>query len=139
MSPAEVFVGIDVAKAALDVATWPGEAAWRVGNDPRGIASLADRLVALGPAGIVVEATGGLERAAADALAAVGLAVAVVNPRQVRDFARATGRLAKTDALDAATLAHFGAAIRPTPRPLPTADASELRALVERRRISARL
>jgi transposase len=134
MSTAEVFVGIDVAKAALDVATWPGGAAWRAGNDAPGITELADRLATLQPTLIVLEATGGLERAAVAALAAVGLAVAVVNPRQVRDFARATGRLAKTDALDAAALARFAAAIRPAPRPRPTTDASELRALVERRR-----
>jgi transposase len=131
---AEVFVGIDVARAALDVAVWPGGAAERVANDAAGVAALAGRLAALGPALVVLEATGGRERAAAEALVAAGLAVAVVNPRQVRDFARATGRLAKTDALDAAALARFAAAVRPEPRPLPSAAAVELRALVERRR-----
>jgi transposase len=134
MSAAEVFVGIDVSKAALDVAGWPGGEAWRVGNDAGGVAALADRLAGLRPRLAVLEATGGLERAAAEALAAAGLAVAVVNPRQVRDFARATGRLAKTDALDARVLARFAAAVRPEPRPRPAADAIELRALVERRR-----
>jgi transposase len=118
-----VTIGIDVSKARLDVALRPEGAAWRVGNDVGGIAALVERARAAGPAVIVLEATGGLERPAAAALAAAGLPVAVVNPRQVRDFAKATGKLAKTDALDAAVLAHFGEAVRPAVRPVPGAAA----------------
>src|SRR3989442_3029805 len=94
---------------------------------------LVDQLQALHPALIVLEATGGLERLVTSALATAGLAVVVVNPRQVRDFARATGQLAKTDALDARALAHCADVIRPTPRPLPDAQTQELRALLGRR------
>ena len=117
---ATIFVGIDVSKAALDVALRPGGESWRCANDEAGIAAeLVGRLRSLVPRLIVLEATGGLERLAVAALALAGLPVAVVNPRQVRDFAKATGQLAKTDALDAAVLAHFAEAIRPEPRPLP--------------------
>ena len=127
------FVGIDVAKAQLDIALRPAGERWAVPNDASGIAPLVDRLQALHPTLIVLEATGGLERAATAALAAAGLPVVVVNPRQARDFARATGQLAKTDALDARALAHFADVIRPTPRPLPDAQTQELRALLGRR------
>jgi transposase len=128
-----IVIGIDVSKAALDVAVRPGGESWRTGNDPGGIAGLVGRATALAPGCVVVEATGGLERAATAALAAAGLPVAVVNPRQVRDFAKATGRLAKTDALDAAVLAHFGEAVRPAVRPVPDARARALAELVTRR------
>ena len=131
---AAIVVGIDVSKAALDVALRPGRDAWRCANDEAGIAELLDQLRPLGPSLIVLEATGGLERLVVAALALAGLPVAVVNPRQVRDFAKATGQLAKTDALDAAVLAHFAEAIRPEPRPLPDAQSQALAALVERRR-----
>src|SRR3954468_23821160 len=94
---------------------------------------LVDQLQALGPTLMVLEATGGLERLVTSALATAGLPVVVVNPRQARDFARATGQLAKTDALDARALAHFADVIRPTPRPLPDAQTQELRALLGRR------
>jgi transposase len=124
---------IDVSKARLDVAVRPGGAAWQAGNDAPGIAALVERVTALAPACVVLEATGGLERGASAALAAAGLPVAVVNPRQVRDFAKATGRLAKTDALDAAVLAHFAEAVRPAVRPLPDAAAQALAELVTRR------
>jgi transposase len=134
MDPAPRFVGIDVSKAHLDVASRPAGPAARHPNDEPGITSLVAELAAQPPALIVLEATGGLEVPVASALAAAGLAVAVVNPRQARDFARATGRLAKTDALDAAALAHFAEAIRPEPRPLPDDAARELAALVARRR-----
>ena len=127
------FVGIDVAKAQLDIALRPAGERWAVPNDARGIAPLVDRLQALQPTLIVLEATGGLERAATAALAAAGLPVVVVNPRQARDFARATGQLAKTDALDARALAHCADVIRPTPRPLPDAQTHALRALLGRR------
>jgi transposase len=124
---------MDVAKAQLDIALRPSGERWAVPNDASGIATLVDRLQGLHPALIVLEATGGLERLVTSALATVGLPVVVVNPRQARDFARATGQLAKTDALDARALAHFADVIRPTPRPLPDTQTQELRALLGRR------
>jgi len=129
-----VYVGIDVAKATLDVAVHPTGARWTTTHTEREVAGLVPRLTPLQPALVVLEATGGLEGPLAGALAAAGLPVVVVNPRQVRDFAKATGLLAKTDALDAAVLAHFAAAVRPTPRPLPDAATQTLAALVTRRR-----
>ena len=129
-----VFVGIDVAKASLDVAVHPTTERWTLAYTEREVAGLLSRLAALAPALVVLEATGGLEGALVGALAAAGLPVVVVNPRQVRDFAKATGLLAKTDALDAAVLAHFAAAVRPTPRALPDAATQALAALVTRRR-----
>ncbi len=133
MSSAVAVVGIDVSKAHLDVAVRPSGAAWRTTNDAGGITDLIAQVTALRPTCVVLEATGGLERTATAALAAAGLPVAVVNPRQVRDFAKATGRLAKTDALDAAVLAHFGEAVRPTVRPVPDAHAQALAELITRR------
>jgi transposase len=127
------LVGIDVAKAQLDVAVRPAGEQWAVPNDAGGVVTLVARLQALHPTLLVLEATGGLERAATAALATAGLPVVVVNPRQARDFARATGQLAKTDALDARALAHFADVIRPTPRPLPDTQTQELRALLGRR------
>ena len=128
-----VFVGIDVAKDKLDVAI--GDApAFTTPRTEVGIAELVARLERERPALIVIEATGGLEVTAAIALAAAKLPVAVVNPRQVRDFARATGKLAKTDAIDAAVLVHFGRAVGPKVRPLPDEATRELDALLDRRR-----
>jgi transposase len=127
------FVGIDVAKAQLDIAVRPSGERWAVPNDTDGVVTLVERLQPLHPTLIVLEATGGLERVATAALATAGLPVVVVNPRQARAFARATGQLAKTDALDARALAHFADVIRPTPRPLPDAQTQELRALLGRR------
>jgi transposase len=127
------FIGIDVAKAQLDIAIRPSGARWAVPNDASGVPTLVDRLQALQPTLIVLEATGGLERLVTSALATAGLPVVVVHPRQVRDCARATGQWAKTDALDARALAHFADVIRPTPRPLPDAQTQELRALLGRR------
>lgn len=129
-----VFVGIDVAKATLDVAVAPTAERWTLAYTEREVAGLVTRLTSLHPALVVLEATGGLEGPLVGALATAGLPVVVVNPRQVRDFAKATGTLAKTDALDAAVLAHFAAAVRPTPRPLPDAATQALAALVTRRR-----
>ena len=116
METAPVFVGIDVAKQRLDVALRPGPERFVVPHDENGLAEVVSRLWACQPALIVLEATGGFEVAVAGALAAAGLPTAVVNPRQVRDFARATGLLAKTDQLDAQALAHFAEAVRPAPR-----------------------
>jgi len=128
------FVGIDVAKARLDVAIRPSGDYWSVANDSVGIAQVVSRLQELQPELVVLEATGGLQMPIAAALAAVGLPVVVVNPRQVRDFAKATGKLAKTDAIDARVLAHFGEAVHPAPRAVPDALAQELSSLLSRRR-----
>jgi transposase len=127
-------VGIDVAKAQLDIALRPGNEHRRCGNDPEGIAETVAWLRAVGPQVIAIEATGGYEAPLVAGLGLAGLPVAVVNPRQVRAFAQAAGQLAKTDRLDAQVLAHFAEALRPVPRPLPDAQAQELAALVERRR-----
>jgi transposase len=127
------FVGIDVAKAQVDIAVRPSGERWAVPNDAGGVVMLVERLQALHPTLIVLEATGGLERAATAALATASLPVVVVHPRQARDCARATGPLANTEALDARALAHCADVIRPTPRPLPDAQRQERRALVGRR------
>jgi transposase len=134
MSQPQLFVGIDVAKAQLDIALRPTGERWEVTNDEAGIASLVAHLQAVVPTLIVLEATGGYQRAVVAALAAAGLPIVVVNPRQARDFAQATGQLAKTDRLDARALAHFADAVRPAPRPLPDAQTEELRAMLARRR-----
>ena len=129
----DLFVGIDVAQSRLDVAVRPSGESASFPNDAAGIGALVTWLQARPPTAIVLEATGGYEQAAVIALAAAGLAPACVNARQVRDFARATGRLAKTDRLDADVLAHFGEAVRPPPRPVPDAQAQELVARLTRR------
>ncbi len=134
MHPALLFVGIDVAKAECVVAVRPTGTTWTVPQTEAGWAALASRLQALAPTLVLCEATGGLELPLASVLAAAGLPLAIVNPRQVRDFAKAKGLLAKTDALDAAVLAHFADAIRPLPRPVPDATTQTLAALVTRRR-----
>jgi transposase len=131
---APAFVGIDVSKARLDVHVLPAGAAFAVANDPDGIADLVGRLTPLGCGGIVLEATGGLEVPALAALAAAGLPVSAVNPRQARDFAKACGRLAKTDAVDAHTLALFADRLPPPIRRLPDDQTQALRALLARRR-----
>jgi len=129
-----VYIGIDVCKAHLDVAVSPAGKQWQFANDAQGIEDLVKQVARLKPALIVLEATGGYELAVAAALAAAELSVAVVNPRQVRDFGRARGILAKTDKIDAALLADFAATVRPEARPLPDEQAQELKALVSRRR-----
>jgi len=129
-----MFVGIDVAKGELVIAASPTAERWTVSNDERGVRTLVDRLQGVAPILIVLEATGGYELLCVAALAAAELPVVVVNPRQVRDFARATGQLAKTDRLDADVLAQFAEKVRPAVRPLPMPDAQELDALLTRRR-----
>ena len=129
-----MFVGIDVAKDRLDVHLRPDGTAFTVARDSDGIEALTRQLAGIGPALIVLEATGGFETVVAAALTAAGLPLAVVNPRQIRDFARATGKLAKTDPLDAAVIAHFAEAVRPPVRPVADAQARELGELVARRR-----
>jgi len=128
-----VFVGIDVSKARLDVAVRPTGETFDVSNTPQGIAHLVDRLQALRPVLVVLEPTGGFEQPAVLALAERRLPVVVVNARQIRDFARATGRLAKTDKIDAAVLAQFAEAVRPQLRALPDPEQRSLDALVARR------
>ena len=133
MTQESVYAGIDVAKDRLDLAVRPSGAVRTVAYDADGIRGLVSELQSLGPSAVVLESTGGLELLLAGALAAASLPVVVVNPRQVRDFARATGRLAKTDVLDAQVLAHFAEAIRPAVRPLPDSDTQELHSLTARR------
>lgn len=129
-----MVIGIDVAKRELVVAPGSSGTAWTTPNDEAGVRELAQRLTALAPTLIVLEATGGYELLCTAALGAASLPVVVVNPRQVRDFAKATGQLAKTDRLDARILALFGERVQPAPRPLPDTAARELDALVTRRR-----
>lgn len=126
-------VGIDVSKGSLDVAFLPAEPRARFPNDEGGRAALVARLAPWRADLVVVEATGGLETALVVALGLAGLPVVVINPRQARDFARAAGRLAKTDAIDAEMLARFGEAVRPPVRPLPDQQTRELDALAQRR------
>jgi transposase len=130
----ESFIGIDVSKEKLDVKARPSDRSWETPNVGESFSQLIERLRGLSPTLIVVEATGGLERAVVTALAEAGLPVTVVNPRQSRDFARATGRLAKTDSIDADDLAFFGEALRPEVHPLPDAEVQTLSALNRRRR-----
>lgn len=134
METERTYVGIDVSKKCLDVVLRPSGEYLEATNDEQGIRSLVARLEEACPALVVLEATGGLEQTVAAALALASIPVAVVNPRQVRDFAKAVGHLAKTDKIDAAVLSHFAEAVRPEPRPLADEDARELHALVLRRR-----
>lgn len=129
-----LFIGIDVAKATLQVATCPAGEQWTFPNDDRGISALVDQATKLRPARIVMEATGGFEVLAAAALWAAHLPVVVINPRDAHHFARAVGQLAKTDRLDAGTLARFGEAVQPEVRVLADQDMRHLAALVARRR-----
>jgi len=134
LDPAAGHAGIDVSKERLDVHLLPKGEAFAVNNDPEGIDELVERLLQERPELVVLEATGRYERPAATAIASAGIAVAVVNPRQARDFAKATGRLAKTDKIDAQILARFAAAIEPSPSVLPDHEAQALQAILTRRR-----
>lgn len=133
-SPAPLYVGVDVSKDRLDVHVRSSGQVFAVSRDDAGVDQLVHRLRALAPSLIVLEATGGFEITVAAALAGAGLPLAVVNPRQIRDFARATGRLAKTDALDAQIIALFAERVRPEPRPISNADSLILAELAARRR-----
>jgi len=128
------FIGIDVSKSQLDIAVRPGNKRWSVINVEADIIKVVETLNALSPKVIVIEATGGMEMPLAAALSQARLPVVVVNPRQVRDFAKAVGRLAKTDRIDAEILAHFGEAVKPDVRLLKDEDTQTLAALVTRRR-----
>src|SRR5512143_722015 len=132
--PLEIFVGLDVSKAVLDVKAVPVTQAWRFPNDPAGIDQLVQVLTALAPALVVLEVTGGLEIPVASALGIAALPVAIINSRQAHAFAKALGRLAKTEGLDADTLARFGQTLRPEVRPLKAEVAHHLSALLTRRR-----
>jgi len=129
-----VFVGVDVSKARLDVGMTGSDETWSVVTTSDGIAQLVERLGKIGPTLVVMEATGGFEVAAAAALAAAEIPVVIANPRQVRDFARSTGQLAKTDMIDARMLALFAERVRPQVRALPGEDARALDAIIGRRR-----
>ena len=129
-----IFVGIDVSKDRLDVHLRPSGEAFHVARDAKGLEALARRFSSLPVALVVLEATGGFEASVAAALAAAGLPLCIVNPRQIRDFARAMGRLAKTDTLDAEVIALFAERIRPPARPLPEPERSHFAELVSRRR-----
>lgn len=131
---AKVSVGIDVAKNTLDIAVHESGETWSSNNDSSGCLALAVKLKELQATSIVLEATGGYEMLLSATLAAAVLPVIVINPRQVRDFAKATGQLAKTDRLDSRVLAHFAAAIAPPLRPPKAAEAQQLEALLARRR-----
>jgi transposase len=122
MSAPQFLVGMDVANAQREIALRPTGERWALANDDFGIATLVEQLQAMQPTLIVLEATGGDHRAVVAALAAAALPIVVVNPCQVRDVAKATGPLAKTDVLDARAVAHVAAAVRPVPRPLPDAQ-----------------
>jgi transposase len=134
MSQSSVFIGIDVSKNRLDVAIRPHRVSFSVTNNDAGIQELVQRCGELQPVSIVLEATGGYENMVALALGAAGLPISVINPRQARDFAKALGRLAKTDKIDAACLAHFAQLLDPLPHPLPTAEQEKLSSLTTRRR-----
>jgi transposase len=134
MPESELFVGVDVSKAHLDVGVSGSDDVSTFPNSEHGVSELVQRLAELSPALVVMEATGGFEVPAAAALAASGIAVVIANPRQVRDFAKATGQLAKTDQIDAHILALFAERVRPPVRPLPDEAARELDAIIGRRR-----
>jgi len=139
MDSATVYVGIDVAKEQLVVAVHPTQMCWETTNEQKAFPSLARRLLALRPTGIIVEATGRYHQPLARALAKAGLSVCIVNPRQVRQFAGAAGRLAKTDAIDAHVLARYGQALQPQPRGVRDAEAQQIQDLVARRRQLVRM
>ena len=128
------IVGIDVSKDRLDVCVRPMGEVFSVSRDAAGLEALTGRLAGLSPRIIALEATGGFETVVAASLGAAGLPVVVVNPAQVRAFAQAMGRRAKTDVIDAAVIAHFAEATKPEPRPLPDVDTQMLADLVSRRR-----
>jgi len=125
------FIGVDVAKLTLAI-QFPDQL-WSTANTAHGHAAFLARLKTLGPVHVICEATGGYERALVLALHQAGMAVSVINPRQVRDFARACGRLAKTDAIDASILRHYGEKLRPPPEPVPAEGEAEFAELVRAR------
>lgn len=134
MEKEKVYIGIDIAKDSMDIAQHPKGKRWSFTNDDMGISEATSTLEELSPALIVLEATGGIETPLVAALAIAGLPVVVVNPRQIRDFAKAMGKLAKTDVLDAQVMAHFAATVQPELRPIPDDQSKEFAAILARRR-----
>lgn len=134
MKTTDINIGIDVSKDAFDIAILPSGETWRCSSSEQDIDVLTQKIKDLAPIRIVLEATGGYEADLSHALSAAGLPVVVANPRQVRDFAKATGTLAKTDAVDALIIARFAEALKPEVRPLPDAQQRILKALILRRR-----
>lgn len=134
MKAQELFIGIDVCKDRLDIANDLNSEVWSEANDDSGVSLLVEKLIPLKPSLVVMEATGGIETLVYSALVTAGVPTVVVNPRQTRDFAKALGKLAKTDAIDAWVLARFGASVRPEVRPVKDEKTRELAALVTRRR-----
>jgi transposase len=130
----EIFIGIDISKTQMDIAIWDSEETWEIQNDTEGWQELVEKAKELNPSLIVVEASGGIEQPIVAELYLEKLPVAIVNPTRVRNFARSTGQLAKTDKLDARLIAHFAQAVHPQVRPLRTAEQDHLNALVTRRR-----
>ena len=134
MTETEVFVGVDVSKARLDVAVVPGEMTWSTTNDDDGISGLVSKLKEQAPRLVLLEATGGLERRVLARLVGAGVPAMAINPRNVRDFAKSLGKLAKTDRIDAIVLARFAQAVRPPLRPVADEQTQELQAQLTRRR-----
>lgn len=130
----EIFIGIDISKSQMDVAIWGSEETWEIQNNTKGWQELVEKIKDLNPSLIVVEASGGIEQPIVAELYLEKLPIAIVNPTRVRNFARSTGQLAKTDKLDARLIAHFAQAVRPQVRPLRTAEQEHLNAFVTRRR-----
>ena len=130
----DIFVGIDIAKETMEVTIHEGKEHWTYANDEKGLSKLLMKMKRLSPCLIVFEATGGYEMIVAAGLQSRGFPVAVVNPRHIRDFARSTGILAKTDILDAQVIARFAATVKPTPRVLPTEETRKLGVIIMRRR-----
>jgi len=130
----EIYIGIDVSKATLDIATWQPQQSWQVSNTTEGIEKLLQGLKKYSSSLVVIEATGGYERLVVAELVTANIPVSVINPKRARDFARSVGQLAKTDKIDARLLAHYAQAVRPRPRPLRTEDEERLSALMSRRR-----
>lgn len=133
METGKVYIGIDISQDHLDIASYPADKIWKYGNNKHGIKKIVEKLQGIQPQVIVMEATGGLEAPLREALERVGLPVAVMNPRRIRDFGRAMGLLAKTDKLDAKVMAYFAAKIEPEPRPASDSDSKYLEHLLERR------
>lgn len=132
MNREKVYISIDTGKEKIDVALHSSETQWSFSNNDRGITEAVKNILEASPDLVVLEATGNLQASLVAALAIAGITPAVVNPRQIRDFAKATGRLAKTDAIDARVIAHFAAAIHPEPRTLSDDQAQALKDIVSR-------
>ncbi len=134
MESEKIYVGIDISKERLDVSLYPEDSCQTFSYDEKGVTAITEYLSKVRPAIVVLEATGGYEALIAASLSTAGIAVALTNPRQIRDFAKATGRLAKTDSIDARVIAHFAAAIKPSPKPVSDDQSQEFKDMLMRRR-----